>query len=549
MTIRPPERDDFCEEGVGQRCMAVNGEEDKDGDDDDFLAHDEDAKKDADEAKEDENITDESNEAFDARLRPNPSLPSRAEVEKHEVTHYPYRSWCRTCVAAKAREMPHFRKKNGGRDDETGLPVVAMDYEMLEEKITTLVIKDESSGAVLCYECECKGPRDSWVVRQLCRDLEEWGRSDICLKTDGEPAMVALQAAVAGERPAQTVPRNPPAYNPQTNGSVEKAVQDVTAHIRVLILALEERLKTKIDLTLPVVRWVIRHAAFLHTRFSVGHDGMTPWRRLTGRNWTGSLVEFGERVLGKLALKKSSTDKKSKRGKKKLAARSVDGIYVGVYPRTGEHLICKADGEVIRVRTVHRVVVEDRWRADLVLNVKATPRQPNPNNEKTADISGKLNVDEEAKADGAADGAVPQDEREVAADHSGPRELRINERLLEKYGYTVGCPGCIHKQLGLAGHRAHNDICRRRIYAAMAEDVDELDRLTKNQEKLSKKPPEQERIARPTAPDAEGEPNRDLPRKLSGDERGDLRGRHPTHGGGAREPGNTPIRPPRPWGG
>ena len=65
---------------------------------------------------------------------------------------------------------------------------------------------------------------------------------------------------------------------------------------------------------MPIARWLVRHAAFIVTRYQVGHDGLTPWRRLTGKSWTGTVAELGEQVLGKLALKKPSTDRKIKKG-------------------------------------------------------------------------------------------------------------------------------------------------------------------------------------------------------------------------------------------
>ena len=82
---------------------------------------------------------------------------------------------------------------------------------------------------------------------------------------------------------------------------------------RRLVLALEARLRQKLSLQLPIVRWLVRHAAFVVTRYQVGHDGLTPWRRLTGKSWTGIVAELGEQVLGKLALKKPSTDRKRKK--------------------------------------------------------------------------------------------------------------------------------------------------------------------------------------------------------------------------------------------
>ena len=43
-------------------------------------------------------------EAQPARPGIVPVLPSEAEVEQHELTHLPFRSWCRHCVRAKHHE-------------------------------------------------------------------------------------------------------------------------------------------------------------------------------------------------------------------------------------------------------------------------------------------------------------------------------------------------------------------------------------------------------------------------------------------------------------
>ena len=154
---------------------------------------------------------------------------------------------------------------------------------MLQENVIVLVAEDETSGAVLSYDCLAKGPGDNWVVRQFVRDLEDWGRRDVRLQTDGEPAMLALQQAIAKARKGDTVLKNSLACNPQSNGGAEKAKQDITCLMRRMLLGLEAKLRGRLDLTLPWARWLVRHAAFVLTRFQVGHDGLTPWRRLIGR--------------------------------------------------------------------------------------------------------------------------------------------------------------------------------------------------------------------------------------------------------------------------
>ena len=35
-----------------------------------------------------------------------PVRPGESEVEQHELTHLPFRNWCRHCVRAKGNEIP-----------------------------------------------------------------------------------------------------------------------------------------------------------------------------------------------------------------------------------------------------------------------------------------------------------------------------------------------------------------------------------------------------------------------------------------------------------
>ena len=421
-------------------------------------------------------------EAFAVKTKKAPELPTQAEVAAHDVVHCPYRSWCEICVAASGREDAHSR--SNGCDVETGLPILSLDYELLEGPVTVLVCKLRPSGAALAYSCTAKGPSDTWVVRQIVRDLEDYGIKDVCLKTDGEPAILALQEAIAKARNPRTIPRNPPAYNPQSNGAAEKAVQDVAGQLRRLTLALEARLHQRVSTKLPIMAWLVRHAAFVLTHFQVGHDGLTPWRRMTGRHWSGMVAEFGEQVMGKLAKKQPGSTKKQKRGKTKLTARSIHGTYVGIWPRTGEHLLAVHNGEVIRVRTIHRLTADKQWDADAVLAVRATPRNPGPQREPEPRLEG----DKEEETPEVVN--VKRPEHQDA--HGPARELKIDARLLAKYGLTDECAGCVHHQLGLGTRRAHSSACRQRIYELMKDDPMEVDRLIAADERLRRAQPKEE---------------------------------------------------------
>ena len=61
--------------------------------------------------------------------------------------------------------------------------------------------------------------------------------------------MLALQQAIAEARRGDTVLRNSPAYNPQSNGGAEKAMQDVTDLMRRMLFGLEAKLRGRLDLT------------------------------------------------------------------------------------------------------------------------------------------------------------------------------------------------------------------------------------------------------------------------------------------------------------
>ena len=51
----------------------------------------------------------ESEEAKPPEVLRDPGAPTPKEVEQHNVTHLPFRSWCRHCVRGRAESHPYFR--------------------------------------------------------------------------------------------------------------------------------------------------------------------------------------------------------------------------------------------------------------------------------------------------------------------------------------------------------------------------------------------------------------------------------------------------------
>ena len=371
---------------------------------------------------------------------------------------------------------------------------MSIDYASInddtEREVKMIIGKCETTGNLLGHHVMCKGLADEWATKRVVKDMEELDKAHCILKTDGEPAIIALQNRIQALREGRTVPRNPPAYNPQSNGPCEKAVHDVTAHLRTLKLALESRLKVEIDDNLPIVQWMIEHAVFLLNKFGVGPDGMTPFERLTGRKWKRPVLEVGEVCLAKLAIRRDNRGARRvahhKSGHRmKLKSRSIDAVWVGQIARTGEHVVIKSDGNAVRCRTVRRVPEEHRWSAERVLLIRATPRVPAPASNKPEIIEPRLADDEGPTAplgevnlpagEPTEDSGVKLEQPEVRGRDSDVREFRITNRLLEKYGFTDECVGCTHKATGgtekIGGHLSHSIACRERLRRLMAADT------------------------------------------------------------------------------
>ena len=57
-----------------------------------------------------------------------PVRVSRAQVEEHELTHTPYRSWYSICVKARGQKMPHLKGKDEENEFGVKVPKISMDY-------------------------------------------------------------------------------------------------------------------------------------------------------------------------------------------------------------------------------------------------------------------------------------------------------------------------------------------------------------------------------------------------------------------------------------
>ena len=101
--------------------------------------------------------------------------------------------------------------------------------------------------------------------------------------------------------------------------------------------------------------------------------------------------------MAKLSLQRRNAGKTRKQTRK-LAPRSIPGVWVGQVPRTGEHIIVKQNGDAVRCRTVKRVPKEDRWHPSNIMLIKATPRCPAPSSKDPEKLQARAADEEHGQA-------------------------------------------------------------------------------------------------------------------------------------------------------
>ena len=147
-----------------------------------------------------------------------PAGPSDQEKEEHYLTHILFRSWCSFCTRGAAPDDPHHRRAPAAPPLK---PIVMMDYTFVTdppfEALTVLDVYDQELGMVLALVVDEKGPID-YAIRSVIEYLRHWGRNDIVLRVDGEPAIKALAEAIRLGRSESTVLEMKPRYSPESMG-------------------------------------------------------------------------------------------------------------------------------------------------------------------------------------------------------------------------------------------------------------------------------------------------------------------------------------------
>ena len=189
------------------------------------------------------------------RVMKAPKAPSQEEIDRHNVSHCPFRSWCQWCVAGQAKAKGHF--KADCDEKESRIPTVSMDYMFMTEEeekdedkdvedshegnMPILVMVDHSNDMTFSSVLPQKGVHPHAVVR-TSNDLALLGHSSLVLKSDNEPAILALKEAVRAES-SQRIEVTTTTTKKEAVMSFLKKAQSTILHLTVKLSQLLEFVK------------------------------------------------------------------------------------------------------------------------------------------------------------------------------------------------------------------------------------------------------------------------------------------------------------------
>lgn len=286
-----------------------------------------------------------------------PSQPTKEQWLSHQAIHTPYESWCPHGVAARALRRNHPSKRARAHvvpdtDASNDGPVaISMDYMYMHDRVGQyrdarwnppyLVVVEHRHGRCWAYQVPNKGHMDGahWLPKRLIQDWDNSGMKEVktILKTDQEPAMTSVQIAVQEFRPKEVIPINSPVGESECSGRVENAIRRIQEKTRALRHPIEKGTREKLQEDTPIMTWMVRWFAELISKYAVGEDGKSPYKRIRGSKCGTPLVPFGETILYLLM----KTVHRSKGEPAKLP-----DIWLGVNERTEEVLVGTNKGVV-----------------------------------------------------------------------------------------------------------------------------------------------------------------------------------------------------------
>ena len=197
----------------------------------------------------------------------------------------------------------------------------------------------------------------------VARWLESLGDQRSILRSDGEPSITSVVRAVKKMAKVDVVPETTAVGSHASMGGGEQIHDPLRGSFLAIKADHERRLKIKIEMKDCIVPWIIRHTAWLRTRYLEQKDKHSAYWHLKGTAYKGTVAKFGEKVMCKLPAQKR---------KGKFISQWVTGLWVGKAEINDTHMILTKNG-AINLRTLHRLSLGSQWEPGFFKSCKGVP--------------------------------------------------------------------------------------------------------------------------------------------------------------------------------
>ena len=228
------------------------------------------------------------------------SFPQALRRPQLKKERWPYRRWCRWCIAARAAVKPHLRGQQPNTDE--AVPRIEFDFADLgreEDQVLpflSLNAVDVGSESLSATLCPTKAFSE-YLVETILAFVEALGYNVVMLHSDQEPVLVQLLKAVQSRRVKRTLVRHGPRASHRSQGKIENANRVVNGVCRAMWLSFEDLLREKLPSDSILIAWLIGHAAWCLTRFQAKNGGRTAFVRVCGKAYTSQMLPPRERVI------------------------------------------------------------------------------------------------------------------------------------------------------------------------------------------------------------------------------------------------------------
>ncbi len=223
----------------------------------------------AEEAVARERRGDVGEEAARARAIKTGAVPSDKEVEERNLGHAAFRSWRPHRVKRRAESYGRVKKAQ----DEGEVPKVVVDYtrtrseqEKEEEKGTPIVVAKDNKTKTIMARIAPSNEAESYGVETVDMMVERLGYRKLIMRSDDEPAILALKEAVRRESHVEIVLYKVPVGDHQADGLLANAIENGQGQFRMIRDALESRHGRRVGGEHQVAPRMVTHAASVVNR-------------------------------------------------------------------------------------------------------------------------------------------------------------------------------------------------------------------------------------------------------------------------------------------